>query len=301
MDTTLKALADKLGKDIVTPRRWIKRGQKDPQFCETFGITNAQKFAQSDDLPEKLFVYLLEKNGYPERPYELSEDNSSGFLAERLKAFRTIDEKDDSERKLIDLGEALNQEYTIHAEPVDKLEVKSETDRIVKDGTDALCRILDKEADKATRNVTTLSDRIFHQDTVSVIMLSIPVAADGFSCGWISYDAFKVWPAVAFFSLIGVAVAFASIRNAVMITETSMTNGYKSKIVITRQSRLTADRWLWGFIIIQLLLHASAFHLFDASSYADASLAVGKWIVCIAIPVATAGISITLRKKTSHE
>lgn len=73
MKTTIKALAEQLGVNLITPRRWVKRGLEQKDFRDKFGLPIDFKASGDAILPKGLYLYLLKTKSYPEAPYELEE------------------------------------------------------------------------------------------------------------------------------------------------------------------------------------------------------------------------------------
>ena len=114
-----------------------------------------------------------------------------------------------------------------------------------------------------------------------ILFIAIFVIADAAACGWIAAHLYEGKAAfVAFFAAVGAAVGYSGITNAIRYT------GYQS------------DNWLWGFGIFQTLLHLCAFALPDYVMQ-GLSMPLGAAVIAISIPLATAGLALTMKTKNS--
>ncbi|MCA9018482.1 MAG: hypothetical protein KDA77_24415, partial [Planctomycetaceae bacterium] len=180
-----------------------------------------------NDLPKSVTDYLLSGEVLPERP----EVGSNGEIQPTINREPGENLLNGRERPDLPLSDNLP---TSNGSPLDLSDNDRKPEPLLQSVT----------SPDLTMSDLSLSDKIFRKDPVAVLMTAILVMTDSFSCGWLAYSGFeKFWPAVFFFSLVGFAVAYASIRNAIMYT------GWES------------DTWLWSFGILQLLLHAAAFKL----------------------------------------
>lgn len=242
---TTSQLASAINKSYRTVQRHISDINRNDELLAQLNNGNKIKAGLSDDLPDSVCNYIKK------------EKSSQGAGKSTKNGFKA----DESGRNVTSIE--------ISGSFPDKKVVLS---------------VPDKNDIAPNPKAQKMSSILFVSDKASIAMAVILVCADSFSCGWIASLAFEnftfnigfigVNPASIFFACVGFAVAFASIRNAILFT------GWDS------------DKWLTWFGIVQFGLHSAAFELFG-----DYSLIVGKWVMCVCIPLATIGIAITWKTK----
>ena len=117
----------------------------------------------------------------------------------------------------------------------------------------------------------------------SAIFAGVIIAADATSCGWIAHNSYKGnFQALAafIFAGVGLAIGFAAFRNIATY------RGYNG------------DSYAWGFGIFQALIHLCAMQSFDYFG-AGLSFEIGKIVISIALPIATAGLAVTFKPQAA--
>ena len=112
-----------------------------------------------------------------------------------------------------------------------------------------------------------------------VIFSAVLVSADSLAFAWIAYNSYQSFrvAAGAIFALIGFAVGYSAIKNIIT---------YKG---------WNADAWGWGFGFFQLGLHLSAMQVIGPYSFL-----VGKVFISLGLPLAVAGLAISMRHEANR-
>jgi hypothetical protein len=108
------------------------------------------------------------------------------------------------------------------------------------------------------------------------VMLLVLLSADGIACAWIAMNTIAGGLreiAGAGFFCVGVAIGYAA-------------------FIHQRKYEGYNEAWAAGFFIFQMLLHLSAFEVFDMGTWNDVSFGIGKVMVSVAIPLATMSIGM---------
>ena len=117
----------------------------------------------------------------------------------------------------------------------------------------------------------------------SAVFAGVLIAADATSCGWIAHNAYKgnfQTLAAFIFAGVGLAIGFAAFRN------------------IATYKGYNADSYAWGFGVFQALVHLCAMQSFDFFG-AGLSFEIGKIVISIALPIATAGLGVTFKPQSA--
>ena len=117
----------------------------------------------------------------------------------------------------------------------------------------------------------------------SAVFAGVIIAADATSCGWIAHNSYQGnFQALAafIFAGVGLAIGFAAFRNIATY------RGYNG------------DSYAWGFGIFQALIHLCAMQSFDFFG-AGLSFEIGKIVISIALPIATAGLAVTFKPQSA--
>lgn len=103
----------------------------------------------------------------------------------------------------------------------------------------------------------------------------ILISADAVSCGWIAWNEYQEFQAIAavFFGLAGIAIGYSAIRMVISY------DGWHG------------DSFAWGFGLFQVFLHLSAMQTFGE----EWSYYIGKICISLALPLATAGIALAFK------
>jgi hypothetical protein len=103
----------------------------------------------------------------------------------------------------------------------------------------------------------------------------ILISADAVSCGWIAWNEYQEFQAIAavFFGLAGIAIGYSAIRMVISY------DGWHG------------DSFAWGFGLFQVFLHLSAMQTFGN----EWSYYIGKICISLALPLATAGIALAFK------
>lgn len=298
---TYLELAPLVGKSDRTIIRWLKAANDIPQFLDALNDGNKFSYGKNDNLPLKVCGYLAMTKEQPtENVKQLDltdqeilkllqldkppvdrevfhEPKNGSLISDRLQELR-----ENSDIFTKEMHERFESDLYSRAEEISTTQRREDGNEIFKayigEEQNPIAKMTVITGKQAT-GTEKLSDKIMHGDTPPVLAVAALVMADAFSFGWLSLKIFGGnYLAVTFFSMLGIAVAYAAIVNAVR---------YKDK--------WTAESWLWGFGVFQGLLHATAFEVFTTATWQDINLAIGKLIICICIPLATTGIAIIFK------
>lgn len=117
--------------------------------------------------------------------------------------------------------------------------------------------------------------------TVSAIFAWTLISADATSCAWIAHNTYEgefQTPATVIFAGVGFAIGYSAFQN------------------ISKYKGYNGDNYAWGFGLFQALIHLCAMQSFDY--FADGiSFGIGKVVIAIALPIATSGLAVTLKRK----
>jgi len=133
----------------------------------------------------------------------------------------------------------------------------------------------------------TILDGVFATDAVVLLAVFLLICSDGYCTGILAGRAINSDAAFLIFTVIGVIVGYAAVRNAYVLTRKTR------KVFETDYTPV----WIGVFSVFQYLLHGAAFDLFSGWAALDMSEIIGRNLLCIATPIATAALSVTLFKK----
>lgn len=135
----------------------------------------------------------------------------------------------------------------------------------------------DSEQDKS------LSDSFFKSEIIVLAALLILILSDGFSMSLLAGRTFSDNPlAYILFSVVGLIIGYSAISTTRAAHETPRPSWKDS----------AAPQWILLFAVFQTALHGSAFNLFG-----EWSSVVGRVLIVISIPLATASLTTTILKK----
>jgi len=141
------------------------------------------------------------------------------------------------------------------------------------------------EPDKKPDN-RTIIDAVFGTDFVLLLAVAVLIGSDGYCFGLLASDAIQSDFAFLLFVVVGITVGFAGIRNS---------------YVLSRKERKAWETdytgyWIFAFSTFQYLLHGSAFNLFSGWDVLTWSEIIGRNLLSLATPMATAAICVTIFK-----
>lgn len=119
-----------------------------------------------------------------------------------------------------------------------------------------------------------VDDLIFKNKGLIILFAAILIGVDALSFAWIAvntYPSFGVIAAIVF-AFAGMAVGYSAVKNIL---------SYKG---------WNGDGWAWGFGLFQLSLHLCAMEVLG-----DWSFFLGKIVISVGLPLATAGLATALK------
>lgn len=135
----------------------------------------------------------------------------------------------------------------------------------------------------------TASDKIFKSEIIILFSLFVLVASDGFSMGLLAERALSdSMIARVFFSVVGLIVGYAGISTPRLLSE-------QPKQLF--EGNVSASNWIWLFSIFQTALHGAAFDLFSGWDFLTWSEVVGRVLIVVSIPLATASLTTAILKR----
>lgn len=132
-------------------------------------------------------------------------------------------------------------------------------------------------------DTSTLSDRFFQSDIIVLSSLFVLILSDGFSMSLLSGRTFQGnVVAYVLFSIVGLIIGYAAISTTRAAYHAPRRAWEKS----------WAPFWIFVFAVFQTALHGSAFDLFG--QWSDL---VGRVLIVVSIPLATASLTTTILKQ----
>lgn len=141
----------------------------------------------------------------------------------------------------------------------------------------------DRQPEPDTKPDTTISDRFFQSEIIVLSALLILIFSDGFSMSLLAGRTFGgSGLAYVLFSVVGLIIGYSAISTTRAAYHAPRRAWEKS----------WAPFWIILFAVFQTALHGSAFDLFG-----DWSDLVGRVLIVLSIPLATASLTTTILKR----
>lgn len=140
-----------------------------------------------------------------------------------------------------------------------------------------------RQPEPDTKPDTTISDRFFQSEIIVLSALLILIFSDGFSMSLLAGRTFGgSGLAYVLFSVVGLIIGYSAISTT--------RAAYHART--NRWQKDWASVWIFVFAVFQTALHGSAFDLFG-----DWSDLVGRVLIVLSIPLATASLTTTILKR----